>query len=225
MVYPHQRKKGKLTIAKALKPAIGKRKTDISSGTIAGRAQNYAVAFQFAGKGFWDRVSALRNMQRDKLGKGKTGLIENTFQALKWRTHFPDPLPDAFVDAFVQAVRAKKFPKKQMAQARFLGESLGADGTVSPRRSRDICGQQRRTIQQTTEKSPARNSPPPSWWEPQADAKWRQEVWEVFSPEYKAGLAARGVKRAEFYIHCCGKRGFTVNHVCSECGRNPFSTP
>jgi hypothetical protein len=63
---------------------------------------------------------------------------------------------------------------------------------------------------------------PPSWWESQADAEWRREVWANFPSQYKAQLLGDGASQAEIYIHCCGKRRLTVGQVCPECGRRPF---
>jgi hypothetical protein len=125
---------------------MGKRKTDIPPRIIAGRGQNYATAFFHAGSAFWDRVQALRNIHRATLERRKLPLVKNIFGVLKWKSQFPNELSAEFVDAFVEAVRAKKFPKRRKSQARFLGESLGADGTVGARRSRDICDEKRRLV-------------------------------------------------------------------------------
>jgi hypothetical protein len=131
------------------KLVMTKRKTDIPQSTIAGRSQNYATAFRYAENDFWDRVQALRNIRRAVLEERKEAHVNNVFKALKWKSQFPTTLSLGFVDAFIEAVRDKKFPKKRKTQARFLGESLAADGTVSARRSRDICGESRRRSKQT----------------------------------------------------------------------------
>jgi hypothetical protein len=55
-----------------------------------------------------------------------------------------------FIDVFFNAVRDRSLPKKKEARARFLGESFGADGTVSARRSRDICVEERARIRQAS---------------------------------------------------------------------------
>lgn len=54
-----------------------------------------------------------------------------------------DDLRARFADAFYDAVRDDDFPQKKKARARFLGDSLAADGKLSARRSRDICGEER----------------------------------------------------------------------------------
>ena len=41
----------------------------------------------------------------------------------------------------------KKFPKTRTARIGFLSDSLGAEGAVSPRRSRDICAAERHNVE------------------------------------------------------------------------------
>jgi hypothetical protein len=122
------------------------RNAKIPSELIAARGQNYAKAFFYAGSGFWDRVQALRNINRAILERQKTALVKDTFKNLTWKSQFPTTLSAEFIEAFIKAVRDKKFPKGRKAQARFLGESLAADGTVGARRSRDICGEEHRAF-------------------------------------------------------------------------------
>jgi len=43
----------------------------------------------------------------------------------------------------LKVLRDPKFPKKRSAQINFLADSLAARGRVSPRRSRDVCAQER----------------------------------------------------------------------------------
>src|SRR6185437_6355259 len=50
---------------------------------------------------------------------------------------------EKFVLEFVDAVRNKAFPKSRESRSRFLGDSLGTDGTTSARRSRDLVGEER----------------------------------------------------------------------------------
>ena len=118
--------------------------------TIAGHGRNHASAFLNAGDVFWEQVEALRNIQRKELDKRKLILGRNALKQVQWGTQLPTPLPDRFVYAFVDAVRERSFPNRLKAQARFLGDSLGADGDVSPRRSRDICGAERTKEKKTT---------------------------------------------------------------------------
>lgn len=133
------KKSAKTTPADPL--AIGRR--DMRIRMIAGHGENYEKAFLHAGDGFWKQVQALRNIDRTKLDMRKPALGRHTLESVNWRTSLPNQLSDRFVCAFVGAVRDRDFPKGRKAQARFLGDSLAADGEVSPRRSRDICGEQR----------------------------------------------------------------------------------
>lgn len=180
-VSPHPSKKPKKSVKAASSDPKAIAVREMRNRTIAGHGSNYETAFLNAGDGFWERVQALRNIKGEELNKRKLVLGRNTLGQVQWGTQFPSPLPDRFVYAFVQAVRDRNFPKRRKAQARFLGDSLGADGEVSPRRSRDICGEER---------TRAKTSTP----------------------------------QAEFYIHCCGKKRWTVNQRCPECQRNPVES-
>jgi hypothetical protein len=102
---------------------------------------NYAAVFQYAGDKFWEKVEALR---RTKLKiKERLRLAREALEEVKRKVPLQYPLPDNFVIVFVEAVCDKSFPQKPRARARFLGDSLGADGMVSARRSRNICGEER----------------------------------------------------------------------------------
>ena len=43
----------------------------------------------------------------------------------------------------IKVLQERKFPKRREAQINFLEDSLAALGRVRPRRSRDICGEER----------------------------------------------------------------------------------
>jgi len=49
----------------------------------------------------------------------------------------------ALAGPVLQVIRERHFPTRRKAQANFMADSLAAYGWVSPRRSRDICRQQR----------------------------------------------------------------------------------
>jgi hypothetical protein len=150
-VSPHRSKKLKKSAKTAEEEALAIARRDMRNRTIAGHGGNYGTAFLYAGDRFWEQVRALRNIKRAALDKRKLALGRRTLESVNWRTALPNPLPDRFVYAFVEAVRDRHFPKRRRkAQARFLGASLGADGEVSPRRSRDICGAERRRTKKTT---------------------------------------------------------------------------
>ncbi len=127
--------------------AIARR--DMRIRMIVGHGANYETAFLHAGDRFWEQVQALTNIERAELGRRKLVLGRHTLESVNWRASLPIQLSDRFVCAFVGAVRDRHFPKQRKAQARFLGDSLGADGELSARRSLDICGEQR-AIQKRT---------------------------------------------------------------------------
>lgn len=58
------------------------------------------------------------------------------------RVHFVPSL----AKPILAVLRERHFPKTRDAQIRFLADSLGARGAVSPRRSRDICAEQRKNV-------------------------------------------------------------------------------
>jgi hypothetical protein len=47
------------------------------------------------------------------------------------------------IPVILKVLQERAFPKKQKAQFDFFADSLAAYGRVSPRRSRDICGEER----------------------------------------------------------------------------------
>jgi hypothetical protein len=59
-----------------------------------------------------------------------------------WPSYQRDFAPMASL--ILQVLRDPKFPKRPEAQMSFLAESLAGVGVISPRRSRDICEQERR---------------------------------------------------------------------------------
>ncbi len=108
------------------------------------RAGNYAGTFKYVSAKFWEKAAALSRIAKAKVAKPKDKLSLGR-NVLKKVPLSPVPLSDIFVSVFVDAVRDPNFLKlkRLKGRARFLGDSLGADGTVSARRSRDICGKER----------------------------------------------------------------------------------
>jgi hypothetical protein len=142
-----------------------------------------------------------------------------------WFPRGPSPeISEDFVSVFVDAVRDRTFPKGREAQARFLGNSLGAMGTVGARRSRDICGDERAKKMKCV--VPPRLEAIPSEWESQADPKWRAEQWARLPVDYRSQLLAarEGAAAPEIYINCCGGKRWTVGQACPKCGRSPLGT-
>ncbi len=148
-VFPHPSKKLKKSLRTPPADPLAVAAREMRHRTIAGHGYNYGHAFLYAGDRFWEQVQALRNIKRTELDKRKLVLGRHTLESVNWRTSLPSQLSDGFVTAFVKAVGDRHFPKRRKAQARFLGDSLGADGELSPRRSRDICEEQRATQKRT----------------------------------------------------------------------------
>jgi hypothetical protein len=222
-VSPHPSKKAEKSIKAAPEDPQAIAIREMRNRTLVGHGWNYEKAFLNAGDRFWEDVKALRNIDRVELDKRKLVLGRHTLGLVQWGTQFPSSLSDRFVSAFIQAIRDRNFPKRRKPQARFLGDSLGADGEVSARRSRDICGEERAKLKRAV---PAKLRSVPSWWEPQAEKDWRAEQWNRLSVEYRSQLLAErtGTPAPEIYIDCCGKKRWTVNQRCPECQRNPVES-
>lgn len=58
------------------------------------------------------------------------------------RVHFVPSLAKLILEVLGE----RHFPKTRKAQSRFLADSLGARGKRSPRRSRDICAEERKNV-------------------------------------------------------------------------------
>jgi hypothetical protein len=110
---------------------------------IAGRAENYRAVF-------WDsRLDEKIHMYvpykpskwaiRLLAARGAAGVK----RALNLGPPYAQQQFEALIDLTLQVLREPAFPKRQKAQLDFLADSLAARGEVTPRRSRDICGEQR----------------------------------------------------------------------------------
>ena len=101
---------------------------------IAGRSYNLRLQF---GQ-IWDTVG--ENLMRAQTGEDVLKALVLAGQY--WRNELgPGTIP-SFI---LTILRDPKFPKKRrQQQINFLADSLAAWGTLSPRRSRDICEQERR---------------------------------------------------------------------------------
>jgi len=55
---------------------------------------------------------------------------------------YPHELP-LLAPLIFKVIKDAKFPKRKTAQIKFLADSIGGGGTVTPRRSRDICAKER----------------------------------------------------------------------------------
>jgi hypothetical protein len=112
------------------KPGRGRR-ARIRSTEVAGRAANFRWIFEQV----WDRLWPLLDNatgEEDVVRAFQEGA--SPFQ----RGQFVPLAALAF-----QVLHERKFPKRRQARINFLADSLAGVGVVTPRRSRDICAQER----------------------------------------------------------------------------------
>jgi hypothetical protein len=95
------------------------------------RADHYRLAW---GR-IWDKV-------REPLLKAQTkdDVIAAFRDCTEYDSHQFVPV---FADLILQIIRERKFPKRSKPQMNFLADSLAGCGEISPRRSRDICYEER----------------------------------------------------------------------------------
>ena len=106
------------------------RPTDLRYSEIYGRAQN----LQFNLNQVWDRLWPLLSQANNE---------QQVAQAFQ---NGANPYDREFTPYAALALRAKQettFPNRPKSQQRFLADSLAALGEATPRRSRDICMQER----------------------------------------------------------------------------------
>lgn len=98
---------------------------------IFGRAGNFQFIFNQVWERLWPLLSHAQS-EAEVIGAFQKGASPYDGQFLPWVGKL----------AF-QVLREPKFPKRRSAQIDFFAESLAAVGVVTPRRSRDICAQER----------------------------------------------------------------------------------
>jgi len=106
------------------------RPTDLRYSEIYGRAQNLQVILNQVWDRLWPLLSQANNEQE----------VAQAFQ------NGANPYEREFTPYAALALDAKQestFPQRPKSQQRFLADSLAALGEASPRRSRDICMQER----------------------------------------------------------------------------------
>lgn len=104
---------------------------------ILGRAENYRWIFNQ----IWDRLWPL--LELSECADDVTKAFERA--ANPYQTEF---VP-AFSSVVLWTMRDVDFPKRKEPQINFMADSLAGLGSVSPRRSRDICQEQRDLINRT----------------------------------------------------------------------------
>ena len=95
-----------------------------------GRAQNYRGILEVV----WDRLWPA-------LSKAQT--MEEVSEAIEQQGRPYDQTFKPLAGLIFHVLREPTFPTRPNSQKRFLADSLGAFGVVSPRRSRDICAEER----------------------------------------------------------------------------------
>jgi len=106
----------------------GRGRPGVRTSEISGRAYNYHLIFTQ----IWDIVGWSLLAANTK---------EEVIKALE-PTHYKDEFA-TIASLVLQVLHDPKFPKRREAQINFLADSLAGRGIISPRRSRDICEQER----------------------------------------------------------------------------------
>ncbi len=128
-----KRKKVRKGAGIPLDSILGKRergRPGVIRSEIVGRADNYRGIFTT----IWDTVGKQLLQAKSK---------ENVIKAFELEPHYKSEFA-AIAGLILKVVREKKFPKTQEAQINFLADSLAGREWISPRRSRDICEEERK---------------------------------------------------------------------------------
>lgn len=110
----------------------GRGRPGVRPSEITGRADNYRMIFGY----IWDRL-------RKPLLAAKSEI-----EVIKVFEENAQPYTREFMPMLAglvfKVIREHKFPKREEARINFLADSLGGYGSVSARRSRDICEKERK---------------------------------------------------------------------------------
>jgi len=129
-------KMGNLAIDRFSKKPERGRPRKIQPSWVRGRADNYRYVFNQ----IWDRVGP--HLLKSKTREDVLASFRET-EIGGYALEFV-----RMADVMLQIVRDPDFPRKRReAQINFLADSLGGEGTVTPRSSRDICARERARIQ------------------------------------------------------------------------------
>lgn len=128
-----KRKKARKTRKKPLDMVLGKRprgRPGVRASEIRGRGDHYRLIF----KQIWQDVGeALLKAQNEEE-------VSRAFDASpSYKVEFAP-----VASLILRTLRDSKFPKRAEPQRNFLADSLAGRGLISPRRSRDICEQERK---------------------------------------------------------------------------------
>lgn len=109
----------------------GRGRRGVRPSEIRGRADNYRRIFGYV----WDRLRRPLSEAKDEADVIKT--FEENAQPYT-RQFIP-----MLAGLVLKVIRESKFPKRRDAQINFLADSLAGYGSISARRSRDICEKER----------------------------------------------------------------------------------
>lgn len=98
---------------------------------IFGRADNYRFIFDQVWDRLWSLISRAQS-ETEVVAAFRQGASPYDGQFLPW-----------VGELALRILREPKFPKRRSAQVAFFADSCAAVGEVTPRRSRDICAQER----------------------------------------------------------------------------------
>jgi hypothetical protein len=94
-----------------------------------GRADNYRGILQNVWSSLWPPLSQ---------AKSEADVVKALESARAYETQFAP-----WASLILTVLQDPRFPKRDQARINFIADSLGGLGRVSPRRSRDICAEQR----------------------------------------------------------------------------------
>jgi len=119
---------------KPLDKVFGKRsrgRPGVRASEIQGRANNYKFIFNQV----WDRLWPLLS------GAQSEGGVTSAFQ--EGASPYTQNFMPALSALVLTVLNDPQFPKRRDAQIKFMADSLAGVGLISPRRSRDICSEER----------------------------------------------------------------------------------
>lgn len=124
-------KKGKLPLDTVLKKRGRGRPARMRFSEIRGRADNYRSILNQV----WERLWPLLSKAQAEAD------VVKAFQ--QGANPYAQQFVPAWANLVLEVLQDKKFPKRRQAQINFLADSLAGLGRIAPRRSRDICAEER----------------------------------------------------------------------------------
>jgi hypothetical protein len=124
---------GEKTPQKRLDTLLPKRRRGrpqtVVPSAIKGRADNYQGILDHVWNELWPSLS---------VAQSEEDVVNALKKALEYEAQFTPSVP-----LILRLLKDPKFPKRRQAQIRFLADSIAGGGTVTARRSRDICAEER----------------------------------------------------------------------------------